>query len=177
MKGVNTFKGADGALVHAVPKLEGQQELAANAGAMAKLCDINANNKGFVNQYLTNEIESEGRAYYVLPDAAVTELQQSLQSNLKPQFQLGDGLHFTATRFGGKDKKTSSASFQKPLHATFKFSRNVDGPLTMHEALTDIEGVAAKVEYNAEATTGATALEHDLAEKLNLQGATLVKSH
>lgn len=177
MKGVNTFKGANGDLVHAVPKLEGQQDLAANAGAMAKLCDINSDNKGFADQYLSNEVESEGRAFYVLPDSAINELQQSLQSNLKPQSQLGDGLRFTATRFGGKDKKHSTASYQKPLHATFKFSRSTEGPQSMHEALTSIEGDTAKVEYNATASAGTTALEQDLAEKLNLQGATLVKSH
>ena len=176
MKGVNTFKGANGDLVHAVPKLEGQSELAANAGAMTKLCDINAENQSFAEKYLANEVESEGRNFYVLPNAAITELQQSLQANLKPKCQLKDGLHFTATRFGGKVKKHSEAALQKPLHATFKFSRPAE-TTRLQEALTSIEGDTAKVEYNVESSNATTALEQDLAEKLNLSGATLVKSH
>lgn len=177
MKGVNTFKGANGEMAHAVPKLGGQSELASNAGAMSKLCDINSENQQFADKYLQNEADSEGRSFYVLPDAAISELQQSLETNLKPKCQLKDGLHFTATRFGGKPKKYSEAALQKPLHATFKFSRAVGGPIGLHEALTTIEGDTAKVEYNAEGSTATTTLEHDLAEKLNLTGATLVKSH
>ena len=186
MKGVTTMEGENKEVFHLVPNLkDAQGDLSANAGALAKLCDINSSNPAFVNEYFQGEgVTSNGVDYHVLNGSAVSALQDSLKANLSPTCsQIQEGLSITAKRFGGKSSKASKELLQEPMYATFNFVRfGQPEPQGIASAIQSLEGPDAKAQYmtssESEMSAGQTnQLVQDLSGALGGMKLKMVETH